>query len=1600
MKNLQMYSIALLLFGFGFEAKAQVVPDNLPRVLSITRLSTSPSSEITSADQLSWRVTFDRDVKNVDAADFRVVFRNSVGSRLRNSALVVRRFANDIYDVIISGGNLATWNGTITLLFADSSQDILDTLNNPLRNSSPIGRNENSYMVDNIPPQIVSIVRQAPRIARMGTDSLAWRITFNEAMSGVVNTAFQISGPTVTSNNIVVTAVGDTSTVYDVTASGNALSTYTGRATLAIASGHTIRDSATLTGSVNSNWNLLVNPVPTGLNESSYELDNTRPTVTIGIPVTTNAEGVTATFTFSEAVTGFETDEITVGNGTAYSLVRNAAGNIWTARIIPDANGSVTVDVAAEVAVDLVGNLNEAAAQATTTATLTPAPRVASIRRLIPVGSRIASPTLSNTLRWEVNFNETVVNVTASDFELAGITATLAVTGSGAQYTVTASGGDLRRRPNGIVTLSFDADQDIENAFGDPLVDTTPTGLNQNSFELDNTPMTATIGNVPADSTGPFRATFTFSEPVGAFRLNEILVSNGVPSDLVALDAATYSALITPSSDGQVTIDLIGFGFRDLAGNGVFPAPTQAISNYDSSVTDGTEPQVISVHRLSSSPTNADTLQWQVNFNEGVTNVADADFEIAGTTATLAVTGSGTQYTVTASGGDLANLNGEATLSFASDQDIEDSAGNLLADTTPIGVHQNVYVIDNAAPLVASIVRHTPASSPTSADRLTWQITFNEAVSNVTSDDFEIAGTTALLAVTGSGGEYEVTAGSGGDLENLNGEVTLSFASGQDIEDSASNLLVDASPTGTNENNYLLENIRPTVAISGVPETVTGPFTATFTFSEQVRGFELADIHVARGRASEFKETSAGVVFTARITPTMDGLVVVNVPDDVAENLQGNGNTAAIQQGAANYDVAPRVTSIVRHTPAREATNMDTLTWLVTFSDDKVTNVDPSDFEISGTDATLTVTGTAPEYQVVATGGNLAELTERVTLSFAEIQDIEDGSGKVLADVKPTERDENTFKVDNTPPTLTIDVPENNLRVFTATFAFSEEVTGFTIEDISVINGTVSGFRAVTLGTIFTAQITPDSDGDDTTVDVATNVAMDLADNPNMKGTQVSSRHTIVAPDSMMRAQQAFLSRFGRTIGQQTVDAVTDRMKADRSPGLKSQLAGHALLNSIGGREGVSSISTISSNSGGSLDAFETSSQFLAGTETGIAENRASESGQVPADRIVSDTSFALTTEKGQGASLSLWGRGAYSNFEGEENNLNLEGEVTSFLIGADWKREHRLFGLMLSQSRGESDYHVSSDKGEIDAKLTALIPYLGWEWNQDVSGWAALGFGQGDMTISPTNNSPVTMDTYWQMISFGVNGQLGSAAFLGGAKLNWNSDFIWTRAGSEDEVALSAANGDSIRFRLGVESRWNYSAFGTQLSPHLELGARYDGGDAETGSGVEIGGGVDWLNPSHGLEVTLKGRMLALHEDGDFEDWGLAFNVAYDRDRQSKHGFRAELSHDFGGASSDGVAALLAPELFPETVESNAIGGLWSAEMAYGLRRGRSMIGSPYTRLSGDKAGFDRMRFGYRIEPDTLYAADMTLDLWMEPEMEKTKTDGTITGLELRRRW
>ena len=72
-------------------------------------------------------------------------------------------------------------------------------------------------------------------------------------------------------------------------------------------------------------------------------------------------------------------------------------------------------------------------------------------------------------------------------------------------------------------------------------------------------------------------------------------------------------------------------------------------------------------------------------------------------------------------------------------------------------------------------------------------------------------------------------------------------------------------------------------------------------------------------------------------------------------------------------------------------------------------------------------------------------------------------------------------------------------------------------------------------------------------------------------------------------------------------------------------------------------------------------------------------------------------------------------------------------------------------------------------------------------------------------------------------------------------------------------------------------SRLGGLLTPAVEIGGRYDRGEAETGAGLAGGGSLSYSLPAWGLTLTAAGQGLLAHEQAGFREWGVAGTVLFD---------------------------------------------------------------------------------------------------------------------------
>uniref|UniRef100_UPI002601C5F3 Ig-like domain-containing protein n=1 Tax=Maricaulis sp. TaxID=1486257 RepID=UPI002601C5F3 len=123
--------------------------------------------------------------------------------------------------------------------------------------------------------------------------------------------------------------------------------------------------------------------------------------------------------------------------------------------------------------------------------------------------------------------------------------------------------------------------------------------------------------------------------------------------------------------------------------------------------------------------------------------------------------------------------------------------------------------------------------------------------------------------------------------------------------------------------------------------------------------------------------------------------------------------------------------------------------------------------------------------------------------------DVASGAAQDAAGNDSTAADQFSIGFDGTPPGLTISLPGSTAEgPFTATFTFSEAVSGFGLDDIATTNATVSGLSEAGEGE-YTATFTPETVGE-VAIAVAAGAATDSAGNESESG---SASIEIVIPE-------------------------------------------------------------------------------------------------------------------------------------------------------------------------------------------------------------------------------------------------------------------------------------------------------------------------------------------------------------------------------------------------------------------------------------------------------------------------------------------------------
>ncbi|WP_191489301.1 Ig-like domain-containing protein [Pseudomonas sp. FEN] len=873
-------------------------------------------------------------------------------------------------DLSISSGTLSavhssdggiTWTATFTPAagIADASNQItLDNTGVQAAVSGNVGSGSsvsNNYAIDTQRPTATVVVSN-DHLGIGGTSLVT--ITFSEAVTGVSLADLTTDNGTLsglsTSDNITYTAT--LTPVAGITQNNN----------------HIVLDN---TGVVDGAGN-----AGSGTSSSNgYNIDSVRPTATIVVANPTLAAGQTSlvTFTFSEAVTGFDNSDLSVPNGTLSAVSSSDGGVTWTATFTPTSNVQDTTNL---ISLNNAG-YTDLASNAGTGITNSGNFTINTVRPTATIVVADNALKIGDTSLVTITFSEAVSGFSNADLTISNGTLTAVSSSDGgitwmATFTPTSNITDS----SNLIALDNSGVQNGSGNAGSGITDS-------NNYSIDTQRPTANI--VVTDNALKIGetslVTITFSEAVSGFSNADLTVSDGTLSNVSSSDGGiTWTATLTPNAATTHAGDLITLnntGVSDIAGNA---GAGSTLSNAYSVDTLAPTASVVIDH---SALNVGQTALVTITFSEAVSGFDNSDLSVAnGTLSAVSSSDGGITWTGTFT--PTSNITHTGNVISLNNTGYTDLAGNAGTGTTD----SNVYAIDTQRP-TATVVVADSALKVGQTSLVT--ITFSEAVSGFSNADLTVANGT-LSAVSSSDGGITWTA-TFTPTSNITNSSNLIALDNSGVQDAAGN----AGSGSTDSNTYSIDTQRPTATISvannnlGIGQTTT----VTIAFSEVVTGFNLSELSVPNGTLSNLASADGGKTWTATLTPTAaitDATNLIVLDTSLVNDTAGNaGAGIAISNNYALDADRPTATISVAN-PNLTAGQTSVVTF--TFSE-KVSHFDLS--ELSVANATLSNLASADGGKTwtatLTPTANITDPSNFITLDNSLVSDLAGNAGTGFA---------------------------------------------------------------------------------------------------------------------------------------------------------------------------------------------------------------------------------------------------------------------------------------------------------------------------------------------------------------------------------------------------------------------------------------------------------------------------------------------------------------------------------------------------------------------------------------------------------------------------
>ncbi|MVW90252.1 glycosyl hydrolase, partial [Pseudomonas sp. PB101] len=679
---------------------------------------------------------------------------------------------NGTLSAVSSSDGGITWTAIFTPNSSVNDTSNLITLDNTgiadLAGNAGTGTtNSANFTIDTVLPTATIVV--ADNALNVGETSLV-TITFSEAVTGFTNADLTI----------------DNGTLSALSSSDGGI-TWTATLTPLVA----ITDTSNLIRLDNSGVQDAAGNAGSGTTDSNnYAIDSQRPTATIVMADTDLRPGETTlvTITFSEAVSGLDSADLSVANGTLSGLSSSDGGLTWTATFTPTAavtDTSNLISLNNAGVTDAAGNAGSGVTDSANylVQTSVPSASIVIADTALKAGeTTLVTITFSEAVNGFSNADLTIANGTLSNVSSSdgGITWTAA-------FTPTSNVTDA----SNLITLD---NSGVANLSGNTGAGTTDS----NNFAIDTALPTATI--VVADTQlgigETTTVTITFSEAVSGFDVSDISVANGALSNLSSRDGGvTWTATFTPTANVSDATNLIVLDtgrVQDVAGN--FGASIAVSDNYALDATRPTVTIVVTNPNLGIGQTTTVTF----TFSEAVSHFDQSDLSVTnGELSNLGSSDGGKTWTATFT--PTANVTDPSNFIALDTRNVTDLVGNT-GNTVAVS---NNYTLDSELPS-ATVVVANPNLGVGQTSQVT--ITFSEAVSGFDLSDISIAnGTLSDLRSSDGGKTWTATLTPTANINFARNAISINRAG---ISDMAGN-----SGSGVSQSDNFVINTVPTSSV-------------------------------------------------------------------------------------------------------------------------------------------------------------------------------------------------------------------------------------------------------------------------------------------------------------------------------------------------------------------------------------------------------------------------------------------------------------------------------------------------------------------------------------------------------------------------------------------------------------------------------------------------------------------------------------------------------------------------------------------------------------------------------------------------------------------